>query len=396
MPVSEDAAMIRFPRFSEPGLALFAGLALGPGAWAAAGEAAAVKRASAAPTAYHFYVAPNGADSNPGTSAAPFETIGRAARAALPGTTVHVAPGAYPGGFKTTANGTRDQRIYFVSTTRWGARIIPPPNSANATAWDNRGSYVDIVDFEVDGGSYRGGAKWTSGIYSGGSRNRISGNHIHHIATSAACTGAGGSGIGIDSYYRGEQSDVIGNSVHEIGPAGCRHLHGIVVNTQGTVKNNIVYRIAGAGIHLWHDAHHVIISNNTVSTSNSGIVVGGGDFYHSKGPNDHTHVANNIVYDNQTGISEQGATGQNNSYRNNLVFQNATADWSLRNGLVHSGTVGAAPRFVAYPSTGTPDFRLGASSPAIGKGAAAHAHATDFSGRARSPSSGYDIGAYQH
>lgn len=67
--------------------------------------------------------------------------------------------------------------------------------------------------------------------------------------------------------------------------------------------NNVVYRVAETGIHLWHDARNVIITNNTVTTSNTGIVVGGGNFYFVSGPNDHTAVYSNIVYDNKMAIS---------------------------------------------------------------------------------------------
>jgi hypothetical protein len=77
--------------------------------------------------------------------------------------------------------------------------------------------------------------------------------HRHRLP----CTSKGGSGIGVDSYYKGMYSEVVGNSVHDIGPPGCRYVQGIYVNTPGTVRNNIVYRVAEAGIHLWHDAHKV-------------------------------------------------------------------------------------------------------------------------------------------
>ena len=264
--------------------------------------------------------APNGADTNPGTEAAPFRSIERAGQAAFPDTTVHVAPGTYMGGFKTLANGTPKARVYYLSTQRWGAKIVPPLNSSSPSAWDNRGNYVDIVGFDVDGTIYQGGTKWLNGIYSGGSYDSIRNNHVHHIATLDNCTSAEGAGISIESYYHGIKSEVIGNNVHDIGPAGCRAIQGINVNTPGTVANNIVYRVAFAGIHLWHDATNVIVANNTVSASHSGIVVGGGDYYYTTGPNDHTHVSNNIVYDNKNGISERGATGKNNTYHNNLVF----------------------------------------------------------------------------
>jgi hypothetical protein len=191
------------------------------------------------------------------------------------------------------------------------------------------------------------------------------------------------------------KTDVIGNLVHDIGPAGCAYIQGIYLSTSGSVKNNVVYRVAEAAIHLWHDATNVIITGNTVTSSHTGIIVGGGDFYYTAGPDDYTAVHNNIVYDNTYGISEQGKTGTHNTYRNNLVYQN-TYNWTLKNGLTHTGTVTAAPGFVAYSRSGTQDLHLSASSPAIGKGTSDQALPYDFDGKARTSATGYDIGAYQH
>jgi hypothetical protein len=318
----------------------------------------------------HLYVAPGGSDSNPGTRAEPFRTLARAAQAVSPGTTVHVAPGNYSGGVRTVIHGTAEARIIFQSTERWGARIVPPLDARQSAAWDNRGNHVDIVGFEIDGTQYQSGMKWLSGIYNGGSHNGVHNNHIHHIGTDVPCENKGGAGIGIDSYYKGNNAEVVGNHVHDIGPPGCRYMHGIYVSTAASVRNNVIYRVSGAGIHLWHDASHVGVRGNTVAGSGTGIVVGGGDFYHSKGPNDHTQVANNIVVDNGHGILEQGATGPNNSFRNNLVHQNPGGDWKLASGRQHQGTINAAPLFVDYTPNGTPDFRLQPGSPAIGQGLA--------------------------
>lgn len=343
----------------------------------------------------NLYVAPGGSDANPGTQAEPFRTIKRAAQVVTPGTTVYVAPGQYTGGFRTTVSGTSEARIIFQAMERWTAKIVPPLDSGTTSAWDNRGSFVDIVGFEIDGTHYQSGNKWLSGIYNGGSNNSIRQNHVHHVGVDVPCESAGGSGIGVDSYYKGKHAEVIGNNVHDIGPADCRYHHGIHVSTQARVRNNVVYRVSGAGIHLWHDAHHVDITGNTVSTSGSGIVVGGGDFYYSKGPNDFTVVVNNIVFDNKYGILEQGATGDNNRYEHNLVFQNAISDWSLPPGRQHFATVAADPVFVEYSRTGAPDFRLTPRSPAIGKGAPVDPE-QDFQGKPRTRATGYDIGAYQH
>jgi hypothetical protein len=343
-------------------------------------------------TTYKLYVSPNGSDSNAGTASAPFRTLARAARATRPGTTVFVAPGTYSGGFKTTVHGSAGARIYYVSTTKWGAKIVPVSGSSAKTGWDNRGNYVDIIGFHVDGS----GSRWTGGIYNGGSYDVIRGNWVHHIAKGTTCNSGGGSAIGVDSYYRGVKGDVIGNLVHDIGPAGCRYVQGIYISTSGSVKNNVVYRVAEGGIHLWHDANNVIITNNTVVASNTGIIVGGGDFYHTSGPANNIHVHSNIVYDNRMGISEQGRTGTGNTYRNNLVYQNSTYNWQLKNGLSHSGTVSSAPLFVAYSRTGTPNLKLTSSSPAIGRGSPTYADPVDFLERPRNHTTGFDIGAYQH
>lgn len=348
-------------------------------------------------TSSNYYVAPTGSDSAAGTKAAPFKTLARAATAATKaGTTVWVAPGSYAGGIKTTASGTAAARIYFVSTTKWGAKIVPPASSSTDYAWDNRGNYVSIIGFDVDGSKPGAGKAWLHGLYTGGSYDMIQENHVHHIANAAACTSAGGSAIGVDSYYKGVQDDIVANTVNDIGPKACKFIQGIYVSTSGTVKNNLVYRVGEAAIHLWHDATNVIITNNTVTDSHFGIIVGGGDFYFTTAGNNNTIVANNILYNNGIGISEQGKTGTGNRYTNNLVSRNGTAI-SLRNGLTATSTVSSDPLFAGYSSTAaTPNFHLSASSPAIARGTATNALATDIDGKARNASLGFDIGAYQH
>jgi hypothetical protein len=349
-------------------------------------------------TTYNYYVSPTGSDTAAGTKAAPFKTLARAVKAATKAsTTVWVAPGTYAGGIKTTANGTASGRIYWVSTTKWGAKIVPPASSSNNNAWDNRGNYVSIIGFDVDGTNSGSGTKWTHGIYTGGSYGMIQDNHIHHIARSVACTSAGGSAIGVDSYYHGVKSDIVSNVVNDIGPAGCTYVQGIYVSTSGSIKNNLVYRVGAVGIHLWHDATNVIITNNTVTSSNFGMVVGGGDFYYTTAGANNVYVANNIIFDNKYGISEQGKTGTANKYLNNLVYQNPSYNISLRNGLKATGTVSSNPLFKAYSRTAaTPDFHLTTSSPAIGRGTATNAYPTDLDGKPRNASTGFDIGAYQH
>jgi hypothetical protein len=345
-------------------------------------------------TTYNYYVSPTGSDSAAGTKAAPFKTLARAARAATSAsTTVWVAPGTYYGPVKTTASGTASGRIYWVSTTKWGAKIVSPSSSATGVAWDNRGNYVSIIGFDVDGSN----SKWTSGLYTGGSYGMIQDNHVHHVAKTIACTSGGGSAIGVDSYYHGVKTDVVSNVVNDIGPAGCEYVQGIYVSTSGSIKNNLVYRVGAVAIHLWHDATDVVITNNTATSSEFGMVVGGGDFYFNTAGANNVYVANNLIYDNKYGISEQGKTGTSNKYTNNLVYKNSTYNISLRNGLTATNTVASEPLMKGYSRTATtPDFHLTLSSPAIGRGIATNAYPTDLDGKPRNATTGYDIGAYQH
>jgi hypothetical protein len=337
-----------------------------------------------------LFLAPDGLDSNPGTRAAPLRSLARAAQLVTPGTVVNVLPGAYQGGFRTTVDGLPNAHIVYRSTQRWAARIVPPAVSNSRIAWDNRASYADIQGFEVDGSLQLGdtGVRWAVGIHDGGAAGRIAGNHVHDIATTPDCAAGGGAGILVDGAAGGADPEVNGNSVHDIGAPGCRGMQGIAVDAPGGIRNNIVYRVSGTGVHLGRAARHAIVANNTVAASNTGILAGdaGG----------HVQVYNNIVFDNRTGIADQGAAGRRNSYRNNLVFKNSEGDWRLATGMAHSGTVAAPPGFLDYDRTGTPDFRLAAQSPAIGKGLEQGAEGPDFFGKMRARAAAVDIGACQH
>jgi hypothetical protein len=323
-----------------------------------------------AATALNYYVSPAGNDTAPGSQAAPFRTLSRAAAAVASkaaairsaggtqGMTVWVAPGTYSGGFKTTASGNAapSGRIYYVSTTQWGARIVPPANGKNKSAWNNRGDYVSIVGFDVDGSKPGAGVAWRFGLYSGGSYTHYHGNKVHHIANNVPCTSAGGSAIGVDSYYKGVKGEVTDNLVHDIGPFGCRFVQGIYISTSAVVRNNVVSHVAAAGIHLWHDANDVVVTNNTVSWSTHGIIVGGGDFYWRTVGADNIRVQRNVLHDNLYGVSETGKTGCNNVYRDNLAFNN-TYNWSLKACVTIAGPVNANPRLATRACPAAPEDR---------------------------------------
>jgi hypothetical protein len=361
-------------------------------------DASEIKVAMLAPTSttdFHLYVATTGSNSNPGTESEPFRTITRAARAARPDTTIHVASGTYRENVRTRVNGTSSERIRYVSDVKWGAKII---GAGTEGMWTNTGNFTDIVGFDVSGSG-------RLGILNQGSYTLIAANHVHDLAVSGGCTGSGGAGI-VNANYNASDGDIIGNVVHDIGvPGKCNGVQGIYLsNLRGLIHNNIVYRASSWGIHLWHAADKVLVVNNTVfangtGTMGGGIIMGVGDSPGGKILTD-TKVFNNIVYNNAAyGIyqycnSGQSCIGSGNAVANNLVY-GSSKPITMRVGSA-TGTINADPQFVNFQANGTGDYRLKSNSPAVNKGTATSAPTTDIDGIARPRGAALDIGAYEN
>jgi parallel beta-helix repeat protein len=330
----------------------------------------------------HLYVSASGSDSNSGTASSPFRQISKAASVATAGTVVHVAPGNY-GPVYSAASGTSTDRITFVSDTKWGAKITAP---GQTTAWKNAGHWVTIQGFDVSGSEY-------NGLLTTASNGRFLGNHVHDLVP-PDCS-RGGAGI-VAENYSAVNNDSIGNVVHDIHVSGdCARIHGIYYQSPnaGRILNNVVYRTCGWGIHLWHNANTITISNNTVFENLKGGMVIGGSLEGNDIPPgiaSNVQVTNNIVVNNRHyGIREMGRVGLN-VYANNLLSGNASGAYSLRGGAVPTGTVNANPQFVSAT-----DWHLQATSPAIDKGTTLGVAPYDMDLVARPQGAAVDIGAYE-
>lgn len=337
-----------------------------------------------------LYVSPSGSDSNNGTQESPFKTISQASKLAKGGTTVIVLPGQYNENVQTNTSGTNSAKISYVSQTKWGAKII---GSGTESAWNNKGNYVNIIGFEVTGSG-------RLGILNLGSYTSISSNHVHDIAASGGCNGGGGAGIN-NGNYSASNGDIIGNVVHDIGYqylGNCNTIQGIYSsNFGGKIMNNVVYRAAVFGIHLWHAATDVTITNNTVFNNGSnhnggGIIIGTGD---SPGGVilSNTKVINNIVYNNPYDsiieyCSGNNCIGTNNIVDNNILFANRN-DIVMRVGKA-TNTYNIDPQFIRDG-----DYQLKPTSPAINKGKPVFATELDIDGKPRIQNNYIDIGAYE-
>jgi parallel beta-helix repeat protein len=335
-----------------------------------------------------LYVSPTGSDSNPGTSSAPFRQVSKAASVATAGTVVHVAPGTY-GYVESTTSGTSSAPITFVSDTKWGAKISAP---GSTNAWTNTGDWVVIQNFEIADSKY-------SGIMSTASNGKFLGNHIHHMVP-PDCS-RGGAGIELQNYSE-TNNDSIGNVVNDIlsPTSGCGLIHGIYYQgpNGGRILDNLVYQTSGWGIHLWHNANHITIANNTVFQNQQGGMVIGGSLEGNDiapGIDSGDVVTNNVVVNNGFwGIREMGRVGVN-TYANNLLNGNASGGYSLNGGGTPTGTVNADPMFVNYQPVSGGDYHLRTGSPAIDKGTSQGAPSYDLDLAARPQGAAMDIGAYE-
>jgi len=337
-----------------------------------------------------FYVSPTGSDSNPGSQAQPWLTIQHAANSATAGVTVHVLPGTYNvSAITSSISGAASQHIKFISDTKYGARIVGTGDSV----WVQSGNYVEVIGFDVTASNpaTRIGFEWT------GNNGKVSQNRIHDIQCSG-CGGNGGAGINLDDGSDYTSADA--NRVYNLNNGAtsstvhCIYLH----VTNNIVSNNLLYRCGGWGVQQWHvGVGHSTIVNNTIFSSNGGIVLGSGGLPDS----DYNFVGDNITVNNNYGILEccigsaQGV-GPHQTYTNNLVWNNSIANLDLQwSGILPTNGITSDPLFINYRADGSGDYHLQSTSPARNGASSQDAPPFDFDGASRPQGTEYDIGVYE-
>lgn len=368
--------------YDAKGLSASATLNLQVGSSGSGGSGGAGYGSYTLPSGPTYYVGPGGSDANDGSREHPWASLAYAVQRLKPGDVLRVLPGNYSESVQVTVSGTASQRITIASETRWGAKL----NAQGALfGIDVRGSYVDIVGFEVTGAS-------NSGIISWRPNNSIIYNYVHHIR--AQCDTNGGSGVNMTPY--GDDGVIMGNLVHDIGDlsAGhCTRIHGVYAAApRVVVQNNIAFRARGFGIDTWHAVTAATITHN-LSFANlyGGLKVGSGD--NTRGNRaENFLVANNIVIDNPRGIVEEFNTGLNR-FINNLSWNNGV-NWVFSTSSQQGG-LSTDPLLLNYQRTGGGDYRLAQNSPAIDRGSREGLPTFDFLGNPRVASAGPDLGPFE-
>jgi parallel beta-helix repeat protein len=377
-----------------------------------------------------YYISPTGSDNNPGTQVSPFQTIQHAADLVNPGDTVLVNNGVYTkpatlspysSGFSAVATiwrgGTANNLVTFKSINPYGARI----DGQNYTTFSgfmfaNVVGYVRIEGFDIygEGDSTLSVPQGDAiDIYNGGNNVQIVGNNIHDIGHFGTDTADGLDGIFIGNNYLNSIADnnilVENNLIHNIGryspgengwnptqPYYQNHDHGIYIHEGSdiTIINNVFYNnLHGWDIQLYpNPAVRLNILNNTFAFYNPWR---DGQIVISSAMTD-CNIENNIFY--QPSVCALLFAGSM-TITNTVVSHNLTYAGTITN-MAYPGVTfvnnldNTDPRFVNASSTSF-DFRLQPGSPAIDAGLTLPLVTTDFYGTSRPQGNGYDIGAYE-
>jgi len=330
------------------------------------------------------YLAPDGSNSNPGTSDRPWQTLEKAVASVEPGDTIVLRAGTYGargttsvmgsagtgaapitwrghpddamptvlGHFKITASHQRFSRFLFDGPTG-PVKALAADNPGGEQVQIAVGSNGDPVEgVEISSSEIRNSG-WHAGIYLDGAVDtRIVGNHIHD---------------------NGDFGD----------PAQANQSHGIYWHSgSGLIANNLIEHNVARGVQLYEEPEDVTVAHNTiVRNGRAGVQV-------AQDAADNLIVNNIVAFNGDVGIRADDLSGDGNRAEGNLVWGPGRLGEHAE-GLDLENNIEADPRFA-----GAASYRLGRASPALRKALAEHVVSHDRAGVAR-PAEGADLGAYE-
>lgn len=299
-----------------------------------------------------YYVSTTGNDRNPGTIAAPWRSIQKAANTVVPGDTVYIRGGVYREKVSIPTSGNSNGGSITFQSYPGEKAVLDGSGLSVSSGTDamiklEDKSYVTIKDLEIR--NYKTSKKNKTAIAilvtGKGSHIEIRNNHIHHIE-SLVKSKDGGDAHGI-AVYGTSAADSInnividGNDLHhlKLGSSEALALNGNVENF--LVTNNRVHDSTNIGIvligfegtssnSLNDQARNGLVKGNAVYNISSygnpayGKEYSAGGIYVDGGKN--IVIEENRSYSNDIGIEvaseHKGKSASNITVRNNLIYNN--------------------------------------------------------------------------
>jgi parallel beta-helix repeat protein len=243
-----------------------------------------------------YYVDTNGSDSNPGTAAQPFRTIGTGARALSPGDVLYVKNGTYTGtfAFYGIPSGTSWDNPVTIAAYPGHSPVIRP-NPGDYAFYISYTSYMVLDGLFIDSTNGSSGIKITTGA----SHIRIQNSEIANAFN------------GIEMNDGAEGNEFMNLQIHN------NRAYGIyIASSNNVVENCSLYNNRGFGIHVYDGSggvnNNIIRSNEIYNNGESGIILSHGDG---------DQVYNNSIWGNMGGIRLD--YGVSNSYvSGNTIYRN--------------------------------------------------------------------------
>jgi hypothetical protein len=415
--------------------------------WAALFSLIAICTAASA-QAREIFVAPTGSDTNTGSADSPFREIRQAISVLVPGDTVWVADGNYKGFDVRTGSAATTTTIRAIGS---GAIITPTTdrggnNPNNIVVWESTNLVLDgLRTFQAPNAGLRivasNGVTVRNGVFGDNGKWGIVTSHCDDLLLEN--NDCYGSVIehGIYVANSGDRPVVRGNRIHGNTNSGLRANGDITQGGDGIIsgaliENNIIYDngASGGGAMNFDGLQDGIIRNNLLYNNRAtGIALFKGDG--AAGPKGMQILNNTIIVpaDGRYCLRLTDVIGTL-TVRNNILYSHNTnrgsfswntpaeaawtnSDYNLFGGGTAVSTDGQASRISmatwrasghephSIPSTtlaalfvasGSHDYRLTTSSPAIDRGMALPAISHDIMGVSRPQGAAPDIGAYEY
>jgi hypothetical protein len=254
------------------------------------------------------YVSPSGADTNAGSSSAPFQTISHAEAVARPGDVVCVRAGSYHEQVQLTRSGTQSSRITVSGAPNERAIIdgtdVPVRPTDALFGIGGGTNYVTVQHLTIRNSSGRG-------IVNGGSHNRVRNTTIIHTRNAGLLTTNWSAAATDNEYVGNDISDTVaGNDCHvasdpcavtggwesavnvyEEGPGAAGHnlyesnrIHdnhgeGMTLMDYDVVRGNTVYDNFGVEIYLDRKQHDVVERNLLYESETNYLPIGQNQSY---------------------------------------------------------------------------------------------------------------------
>jgi hypothetical protein len=268
-----------------------------------------------------YYVSINGKDTNPGTDAAPWRTVSKAAQMLQPGDTVFIKGGNYVEQVIPVRSGLAGSDITYAAypgqiPVLEGQTLSVPDPSWGGLFWIKNKSHIRVRGLKIQNSASIYGSPGIAGILVTNSNNILLEDNVTLNTRS--------SGIGVwDSAY----VSVVGNDIQKAVNGGSQECITIATSSHFEVAHNQVHNgcgldPGGEGIDIKQACVFGTVHHNSVYDlpRELGLYVDG---YSAPAPGSHDiKVYNNKVHDVSLGIAigaEQGGHVQDVQVFNNLV-----------------------------------------------------------------------------